>query len=158
MREILFRGKDIKGNWHIGLLAHFENGWYISNKAGVSTAYEVIPETVEQYTGLTDKNGTKIFGGDIFRYNTIAKNEKIAYGMVEYQNTYEQYRVHNPCGYVIHWERNNPTASTLREDLPFWCGDFSNGEVVGNIHDNPELLKGGETKEEAEKAIKREVR
>lgn len=61
MREILFRGKDVRGNWHIGLLAHMGNAWYISNKAGVSTAYEVIPETVGQYTGLTDKSGTKIF-------------------------------------------------------------------------------------------------
>lgn len=34
MREILFRGKDIRGDWHIGLLAHMGNGWYISNKAG----------------------------------------------------------------------------------------------------------------------------
>ena len=36
MREILFRGKDVKGNWHIGLLAHIGNAWYISNKAGLS--------------------------------------------------------------------------------------------------------------------------
>jgi len=47
MREILFGGKEIKGNWHIGLLAHIGNAWYISNKAGVSTAYEVIHELLK---------------------------------------------------------------------------------------------------------------
>ena len=37
MREILFRGKDIKENWHTGLLAHIGNAWYISNKAGIAS-------------------------------------------------------------------------------------------------------------------------
>ena len=48
MRDIIFRGRDIKGEWHFGLLARVGNAWYISNKAGIATAFEVIPETVRK--------------------------------------------------------------------------------------------------------------
>lgn len=63
MREILFRGKDIKGVWHIGLLTHIDEHWYISNSKGDSTVFEVIPETIGLYTGLIDKNDNRIFEG-----------------------------------------------------------------------------------------------
>ena len=74
MREILFRGKDIKNNWYEGLLAHniFKDEWYISNKAGISTAYQVLPETIGQYTGLTDKNDVKNLRG---RYRKTWRRE-----------------------------------------------------------------------------------
>ena len=121
MREILFRGKDIKGNWHIGLLAHIGNAWYISNKAGVSTAFEVIPETVGQYTGLTDKNGKKIFEGDIVR----------EYGGEFAQGFYEIDR-------KLIVEIPNTLANLI---LGSDCG--CKYEIIGNIHDNRELLKGG---------------
>ena len=123
MREILFRGKDIKGNWHIGLLAHIGNAWYISNKTGVATAFEVIPETVGQYTGLTDKNGKKIFEGDIVRY-----------GETVHEVVFEQRNGTAYFGLVY---------SPL-ETLPFGhYQDLKQIEVIGNLHDNPELLKGG---------------
>ena len=124
MREILFRGKDIKGNWYEGLLAHniAKDEWYISNKAGISTAYQVRPETIGQFTGLTDKNGVKIFEGDIVRYgDTIHK--------------------------VVFEQRNGTAYFGLVyspiETLPFGhYQDLRQLEVIGNIYDNPEL-KGG---------------
>lgn len=126
MREILFRGKDIKGNWHIGLLAHMGNAWYISNKAGVATAYEVIPSTVGQYTGLTDKNGTRIFEGDILKHR-VQGDILVERGVVEWEEQHGRwvYRLNSmkPTFYL-----HNPDAF----------------EVIGNIHDNPELLKGGD--------------
>ena len=130
MREILFRGKDIKGNWHIGLLAHIGNAWYISNKAGVATAFEVIPETVGQYTGLTDKNGKKIFEGDVvkreytLRRGETKKTRETQIGVVSYSN--------KQCGFCL------DKVCILRKP---WDGDTL--EIIGNIHDNPELLKGG---------------
>lgn len=143
MREILFRGKDIQGYWHIGLLAHMGNSWYISNKAGVSTAYEVIPETIGLYTGLTDKNGTKIFEGDIVKFSNNI-----------YQISFES-------GSFILLDRQGEMISKIGGendhcyslfDLSLeccWEDDWAvDIEVLGNIHDNPELLKGGANDEE----------
>lgn len=88
--------------------------------------YEVIPETFGQYTGLTDKNGKKIFEGDIVRYgDTIHK---------------------------VVFEHRNDTAYfglvySPFETLPFGhYQELKQIEVIGNIHDNPELMKGGEEK------------
>ena len=80
MREILFRGKTINGDWVYGLLAESkglhlqpEKGFYISNGSGMPRAYQVQPSTIGQFTGLTDKNGKKIFEGQFLYvpYNRI---------------------------------------------------------------------------------------
>lgn len=121
MREILFRGKGIKGFWNKGLLAHIGNAWYISNKAGVATAFEVIPETIGQYTGLTDKNGKRIFEGDIVNFKTIAYTFKKC--VVKYDEQYARFACidFNKAGFPM--------------DISFVY------EIIGNIHDNPELLE-----------------
>ena len=123
MREILFRGKDVKENWHIGLLAKSGNGWYISNSAGIPLAYEVIPSTVGQYTGLTDKNGNKIFEGDIVQgaWETIFA--------VYYDSNYLQYRAKVKDDYT--------------REIDYY-GNSTQIEVIGNIYDNPESLKEAE--------------
>lgn len=126
MREYLFRGKMIaNGNWSEGNLLVNRQGCVITPDATVLGSYGAVdPETVGQYTGLTDKNGTKIFEGDIVKYGDT---------------------VHN-----VVFEQRNGTAyfglvySTL-ETLSFgYYQDLKQIEVIGNIYDNPELLGGGD--------------
>ena len=122
MREILFRGKDIRGVWHIGLLARIGNVWYIFNEEmGVATAFEVIPDSIGQYTGLNDQNGASIFEGDIV---SIPEEDEI--GKVEWRE--------DDAAFVVvcdHFEES------FLENL--WGRDV---EVIGNIYDNPDFLKG----------------
>ena len=133
MREILFRGKRIdNGEWVYGYYIRY--GWTHQEKDYVVPLYasdlyakEVIPETVGQYTGLTDKNGKKIFEGDIIVCKQeIAGNfidSCVAIGFVEMKHS--AFGLHRKQGYY----------------RPFkdWLEDYEY-EVIGNIHDNPELL------------------
>ena len=137
MREILFRGKQVdNGKWVEGYLIHDEfcniGITYIGylNWDGHNVC-EVIPETVGQYTGLTDKNGKQIFEGDIVVCKQEINGNFIDYhievGFVEIKHG--AFGLHRKQGYY----------------RPFkdWLEDYEY-EVIGNIHDNPELLKGGE--------------
>ena len=134
MREILFRGKTDKGEWVQGDLLHpdtYGNGYSIEDfTKEKNNCFDVIPETIGQYTGLTDKNGTKIFEGDIVAQNWYDYNEPSddSFGEVvfcEYDCSFSVMDIQKdgivPLGrcHAYHWE----------------C------EVIGNIHDNPELLK-----------------
>ena len=130
MRDILFRGKRSDDDeWVDGYYTRF-NGiehriytGYAETDCGdyYPDCFTVEPETVGQYTSLTDKNGKKIFEGDIVH----------CWGG-EYA-----------CGF---WEHNNTFAFTDISNY-MQMGELSESEfieVIGNIHDNPELLKGGE--------------
>lgn len=96
-------------------------------------AWEVDPDTVGQYTGLTDKNGKKIFEGDIVAQSWYDHDEPIVdvFGEVVYCT--------NDCSFsVLNIEKE--VMETLGHANAFvW-----EIEVLGNIHDHPELLKGGE--------------
>lgn len=127
MREILFRGKRLdNGEWVCGSLiqadkfccilesedkVHPMDYPYLDGELGVfdGKATPILPETVGQYTGLTDKNGNKIFEGDIvastWGYKGVVEFDDITYAKLE-------------C--------------TFNEEC----------EIIGNIHDNPELLDG----------------
>ena len=147
MREILFRGKCAYGGEWVEGFYYMQRGKYAGSKSFVyeqptittgivetsgaygerseAIEYEVIPETIGQYTGLTDKNGKKIFEGDVVN-----------------------------CEWGCHEIRRFVTMDEDRRGwYPFACGDGCGCceeevyvpeccEVIGNIHDNPELLKG----------------
>lgn len=123
MREILFRAKTVcDGDWIYGGIT-----WNPSkNEVFIHTKWDegkVIPETVGQYTGLCDKNGTKIFEGDIL-------SAHLDDGYPENETILE-----------VVWHNNGWYGKNGK-----FFDDFDNGfekyfEVIGNIHDNPELLK-----------------
>ncbi|HDA9699833.1 TPA: hypothetical protein O5650_001902 [Listeria innocua] len=126
MREIEFRGQNINGHWAHGNLAiikekldRAEIGTYISNSAGAPFAYQVRPETIGQYTGLKDKNGNKIFEGDV---GWDEHNE--CYGVVKFED----------AKFLYLWENIAENLWEVADDI----------EICGNIHENPELLEGTE--------------
>lgn len=127
MREILFRGKRVDtGQWVISDCFFQCVGeiklWDNPNRDGWVC---VKAETIGQYTGLTDKNGTKMFEGDIIK--TYHGNGKVVYS--------KQYAL---FGYIM-LEKDN----TEKEyDYRFTDVVIEDGiEVIGNIYDNPELLE-----------------
>lgn len=135
MREILFRGKA-GAKWVYGDLWHLNDGRVTVRKDGELFPYEVIPETVGQYTGLKDKNGKKIFEGDIVELYDKNNDIKMK-ACVEFGNPNKEYN----WGYQL-----VATGETIPNlDILLWVEMEDTGafiEVVGNIHDNPELLKG----------------
>ena len=142
MREILFRGKRCDNlDWVEGYLLKECNYETCSWNLGIEYktdrfgrfAYEVaevVPYTVGQFTGLTDKNGKKIFERDIIRYT---EGEEKPMGVIKH-GIYRDYHV----GFFIEWGESQPC---LRRDIAFWATEREI-EVIGNIHDNPELLGG----------------
>ncbi|MGN0493125.1 MAG: YopX family protein [Acutalibacteraceae bacterium] len=146
MREILFRGKRVaNGKWIEGYifaqhnLTERRDDYYIR---AYDTDYLVIPETVGQYTGLADKNGVKIFEGDIlkgFEYPFCCDGEFDYFAeIVWFENSpaFGTYTFKNPKSNV----------RGISEGNTDYLENFNSGEweIIGNIHDNPELIKGGE--------------
>lgn len=137
MREILFRGKRVNGTWKYGSYVEHYGSTQIYLKDGVDTdgfdRYHVDPDTVGQFTGLTDKNGRKIFEGDIIKWKYLCNDHLV------YQVVYEK----GTAGFVTRRNFNNRDGIDCYSDSVFDDdGDMS--EVIGNIHDNPELLQGKE--------------
>ena len=133
MREILFRGKQVDGGeWISGDLRHWQNGKVGIHNDALRCTMVVDPETVGQYTGLKTKNGKRIFEGDIIRYETAIAC--VHFGT--YPSSFE--RPDTRVGFYLEWM----VDCMFRIDLAFWAIQRE-VEVIGNIHDNPELLKEG---------------
>ena len=134
MREILFRGKRKDNDkWAYGFYALFasnkglKHGIHTGAENGCVIPYEVDPETVGQFTGLTDKNGKKIFEGDI-----VKGDLGLGYGDNENHIAYIEYQEDGMSFCLV---------EILEEDFGK-CAEISDDlEVIGNIHDNPELLE-----------------
>lgn len=135
MREILFRGKrKDNGEWVEGCGIIATENWVsiftviddIDENSSEVNEIEVIPETVGQFTGLSDKNGNRIFEGDIVKTDKFSEPNK------QYIIKYDL-----QFGAFIGQDRYNCYFVTFD-------GDSDEFEVIGNIHDSPELLKGGE--------------
>ena len=127
IREVIFRGKRTdNGEWIEGSLLGIDwcdkpSTYSIAPNTPVSVFYSVIPETVGQYTGLTDKNGKRIFEGDIV---SLVKHDSLIYKVV-----------YVPCRYEL---VNSKGVNCFVLDIY----KSENIEVIGNIYDNPELLGG----------------
>ena len=145
MREILFRGKRFcNGEWVYGFY-HNETSRESPSSDRKATRHHIYtqefdvfvdPETIGQYTGLTDKNGTKIFEGDIFGDSKGQEVDVVvfedgcfklkSFGFIEYcldGNAYEERWGELEC-----------------EPICNFC--LEHDEILGNIYDNPELLGG----------------
>lgn len=159
MREILFRGKRMdNGEWVEGSFLRDGEAHRFAEQEGLpfsdcyivpktehdnvrtyltqgillnTTAYHVIPETVGQYTGLTDKNGKRIFEGDIVESVFTSKPYLVCFG--EYTYTDEYGEEQGASGWYNEEEGGYKTAMDCTD---VWA------TVIGNIHDNPELMEG----------------
>lgn len=136
MREILFRGKRIdNGEWvegipintHIGTFIVFEENPHYCDQYGymeIDGLVKVDPATVGQYTGLTDKNGKRIFEGDVIKGLFLFGLEVLS--VVDFEGG----------SFGLKWNRGD-----IAEFSPFTSICNVSFEVIGNIHDNPELIK-----------------
>ena len=134
MRTIKFRGKPIQGdhlyeNFVYGNLAKYASGVYnilVPIQWGFEN-YEIDPETIGQFTGLYDCEGKEIFEGDILLISDFSKVAcEFRHGAFGYQYCND---FHSFAG------NTNFTFNPKNSDESF--------EIIGNIYDNPELLKGG---------------
>ena len=130
MREIVFRGKRVDNDeWVYG---------YYSGPVGIDTIHEICdindptgimldvdPATVSQYTGLTDKNGKEIFEGDVVT------------GLFLYALPINGCVGFREGAFGLHWMRGG-----WEEFTPFTSMCHVEFEIIGNIHDNPELMGG----------------
>lgn len=139
MREILFRGKATSGlncgKWVQGFFV--KDFWFPASRGfGIIPAdrerggyCEVYPETIGQFTGLKDKNGKRIFEGDI-----VSTDITRPYLIVEFRDGCFMFNCND--GGKDYYDIMLPILEKAQTEYKY-------GEVIGNIHDNPEFIKEG---------------
>ena len=140
MREFLFRGKRVDtGRWIEGSLWYYLGVPKILSAANV-VGYDVHPDSVGQFVGLTDKNGKKIFEWDVIKFHKF-RGEPDWVGVISYEHSQ----------YVVTGRMPVAYEKRIGEE-PFYCPfevslsgiDKDTIRVIGNTHDTPELVRRSE--------------
>ena len=135
----LFKAKRVdNGEQIVGGLVKYgfvgkEKYYIIPDYASDLYAIEIDPNTICQCTGLTDKNGKLIWENDVIKYHFGNAYAQIRYGA--YQSCFDSQKVEH-IGFYVDWSESR----NYRKDLGYWI-NMVNAEVIGNIFDNPELIK-----------------
>ena len=151
MREILFKGKQVRnGEWIEGSLLIFNDGYCISQGScgdlddlcDIDFGYgfmEVDRETIGQYTGLKDKNEKRIFDGDIIKFtNNVDEIFHEEVGVCVFESADSGFCVQR----MIKNPDNYPVPTTIHTIYLISNDEHeASYEIIGNIHDNPELLE-----------------
>jgi uncharacterized phage protein (TIGR01671 family) len=143
MREILFRGKCQTGEWVCGGFVSRNGKPEIvecdrADDGDFTFTTQVDPTTVGQFTGLTDKNGKRVFEGDIIAKDVHQKRERIDSD----GNIFHVLEIHKPKIQKTAVVEYCSKRGKFHTGTPEICFDFaSDFYIIGNIHDNPELLK-----------------
>ena len=141
MREILFRAKNHSGEWVYGYYVNQYSVHEIRSRDDdihQDAGYYIEPETIGQYTGLTDKNGNKVFEGDILAIERVVKT----FG------GYYDPPLKYPANVVVKWDLCAWMWEVIGQEkyyLTFpdaWC--HYRCEVIGNVYDDVKLIGGAE--------------
>ena len=151
MREILFKAKRVdNGQWVEGLVTKIENTFCLIREYGSNISYECDVNTLCQYTGLTDKNGNKIWENDVLLQKTTEMHwcKWECMGIVKYgEHDWDASNYgYTSIGFYVEpivkkGDINKIACGLNQVDIN---DEYYPIEVIGNIFDNPELLEGSE--------------